>query len=137
LDPERADLLEPIAGKIAAEAGTRDFLIIESHEGKKSWAGMKAWSDILDICTTNIYDILQNDPGILPEDNATVIFTSGTCVYRVALVLVLMPHCSFDHRTGLPKGVLSTQRMFLTNILNVRHFLQYCGSFLKIFPRFS
>lgn len=33
-------------------------------------------------------------------------------------ILLLYPHSL--HSTGLPKGVLSTQRMFLTNVLNVR-----------------
>ncbi|KAF5316893.1 hypothetical protein D9611_003957 [Ephemerocybe angulata] len=44
-------------------------------------------------------EVLRCQLPIYPEDNATIIFTSGT--------------------TGLPKGVLSTQRQFLTNVLNV------------------
>lgn len=118
LDPDRADLLEPNATRLVEEARAKDCLVIESHEGKGHWIGMKTWSDVLDRHTTDIREILNNDPGILPEDNATVIFTSGTSVS-------LLIHSSIIHppnlrRTGLPKGVLSTQRMFLTNVLNVR-----------------
>ncbi|KAJ7233984.1 hypothetical protein C8J57DRAFT_1381406 [Mycena rebaudengoi] len=100
LDPERADRLEPVISKLsAAAAGTAGVVVLESHEGKGNWNGMQSWDTILkNYRACDPEKILQRGPEMVPEDNALIMFTSGT--------------------TGLPKGVLSTQRQFLTNILN-------------------
>ncbi|KAK0475364.1 hypothetical protein IW261DRAFT_1402573 [Armillaria novae-zelandiae] len=60
--------------------------------------GMESYYDAVDKYLGSYKDIFTNYPTISPEDNAAIMFTSGT--------------------TGLPKGVLSTQRQFLTNTLN-------------------
>ncbi|KAI0053621.1 acetyl-CoA synthetase-like protein [Auriscalpium vulgare] len=99
MDPPRADLLEHHINTIARKVETTGFLVWEQHEGKGKWEGIENWSEVLDSYQGDPRRMLIEDPGIAPEDNATIIFTSGT--------------------TGLPKGVLSTQRMFLTNIINV------------------
>ncbi|THH19787.1 hypothetical protein EW146_g1465 [Bondarzewia mesenterica] len=99
VDPQRADLIENLTGTITKEAGTAGFLVIEHHEGKGKWQGMQNWSEVLDSYRGDCRSVLDEDPDLLPEDNATIIFTSGT--------------------TGLPKGVLGTHRMFLTNVANV------------------
>ncbi|KJA24659.1 hypothetical protein HYPSUDRAFT_38744 [Hypholoma sublateritium FD-334 SS-4] len=99
VDPERADKIEPIAKELASEAGSSGILVIESHEGKGHWNGMKTWTTALVDYRGDPRKILTLDLDLTPEDNATILFTSGT--------------------TGMPKGVLTTQRQFLTNILNV------------------
>lgn len=77
LDPERADQLEPIATKLSAGAGTMAFVVLESHEGKGQWRGMQTWVSVVDNYNGETAHILEQGPNILPEDNATIIFTSG------------------------------------------------------------
>ncbi|KAF9495672.1 acetyl-CoA synthetase-like protein [Pleurotus eryngii] len=99
VDPERADVLESSALKMSQDEGVRGFVVLESHEGRGYWNGMENWISVEQQYRGDSSKLLSQLPDVLPEDNATVIFTSGT--------------------TGLPKGVLSTQRQFLTNVLNV------------------
>ncbi len=77
VDSERADGLEPIAQKLASDAGTTGFLVLEAHEGKGKWSGMQIWEEALKAYTGDSQSILTTDPGITPEDNATILFTSG------------------------------------------------------------
>ncbi|KAA1466482.1 acetyl-CoA synthetase-like protein [Dentipellis sp. KUC8613] len=99
VDTQRADLLEGHSSAIRKAVGTTGFLVWEHHEGKGKWDDMQLWSDALASFNGDPRQVLRDDPGLVPEDNATIIFTSGT--------------------TGLPKGVLSTHRMFLTNLFNL------------------
>ncbi|TFK28758.1 long-chain-fatty-acid-CoA ligase [Coprinopsis marcescibilis] len=97
VDAERADRLEPIASSLV-DKGVAGICVLEAHEGKGHWNGMQTWNDSLDAYTGPL-DAITADPEIQPEDNASVYFTSGT--------------------TGLPKGVLSTHRQYLTNVMNL------------------
>ncbi|KAF5321358.1 hypothetical protein D9619_001100 [Psilocybe cf. subviscida] len=100
VDSARADVLEPVAPTLLAEAGASAILVIEPQEGKGVWQSMTSWGDALAAYKGDPRSVLSRDPAIVAEDDATILFTSGT--------------------TGMPKGVLSTQRQFLTNILNVQ-----------------
>lgn len=117
VDAERADRIESIASRLAREAGTTGILVLESHEGKGKWECMRSWNHVLNNYSGDCRKVLDVDPGILPEDNATVIFSSGTCV--TLILYRTFPINDKLNRTGSPKGVLSTQRSFLTNVLNV------------------
>ncbi|KAK0187397.1 hypothetical protein F5146DRAFT_935471, partial [Armillaria mellea] len=100
LDPERADTIETIADELRFASGASGYIVLEEHEGKGHWQGMDVWKTIFSGYDGDPEDVLGNGPQISPEDDATVTFTSGT--------------------TGaLPKGVLSSQRAFLTPIFNV------------------
>ncbi|KAG5643164.1 hypothetical protein DXG03_001494 [Asterophora parasitica] len=99
INKERADRLIPVADDILRDTTATGFLVFDNHEGSHRWPGMNSFPAIVEQYHEGIADILAADPQILPEDNAAIMFTSGT--------------------TGLPKGVLSTQRQFLTNVFNV------------------
>ena len=82
LDPERAELLEPVMGDllepVVNRSRVKDVLVLESHEGKGSWKGMKAFADVLASYEGDGADVVSNDPGIVPEDDAIILFSSGT-----------------------------------------------------------
>ncbi|KAG6811895.1 hypothetical protein H0H92_005353 [Tricholoma furcatifolium] len=98
LDPERADRLAPAVFELLRETPVKGFLVFDDGESNQQWQGMSSFSRAVQGYSGDTSDILAVDPCILPEDNAAIMFTSGT--------------------TGLPKGVLSTQRQFLSNIPN-------------------
>lgn len=129
LDPERADRLEPIVSKLAADADTSGFLVLEARESKGKWNHMVTWDDALANYKGNAQHVLTNDPEIAPEDNASILFTSGVSLAKLATF-------SFVSRvsigtTGLPKGVLTTQRQWLTNTINVSKICAFYFHVLK------
>ncbi|KAK0435717.1 hypothetical protein EV421DRAFT_1908415 [Armillaria borealis] len=95
VDAERAEVLAPAVDKTCAEAGIAAVLVLHP---KRIPRGMENYYTAIDEYDGSYKDIFKDYPIISPEDNAVIMFTSGT--------------------TGLPKGVLSTQRQFLTNTLN-------------------
>ncbi|KAJ7170536.1 hypothetical protein C8R43DRAFT_979746 [Mycena crocata] len=105
LDPERADRLEPGIISLRQDAAATGVLVFGGHEGKGEWNGMQHLSAVMTgwkLRSSFVHEkkaILEEDIGLTPEDKSTIIFTVGT--------------------TGLPKGVLSTNRQFLTNVMNV------------------
>ncbi|KAJ3742721.1 hypothetical protein DFH05DRAFT_1527316 [Lentinula detonsa] len=98
VDSERASLLSPAVDEVKSKAGTKAFLVLEAREGKGLWSGMENWTTQFDEYKGDTQQVLKEDPQITPEDNATILFTSGT--------------------GGTPKGCLSTQRAFLSNLFN-------------------
>jgi acyl-coenzyme A synthetase/AMP-(fatty) acid ligase len=78
VDPERADRLEPVIKKLASGAGAAGVVVLESHEGKGHWKGMQLWEIVFNNYKGDPRKVLQNDPKLLPEDDALIMFTSGT-----------------------------------------------------------
>lgn len=129
VDPERANILEPITTQLKKEAGTVGFLVLDTPNS--SWKGMEPLDKLVDTYSGDHGKSgLLNDQ-IDPEDNATIIFTSGISTSSVSTHQpTLRPVLTHKGTTGLPKGVLSTQRQFLTNVLNVSY-LQINQSFFR------
>lgn len=97
LDTERADTLGPFTSKLTDTCG---YVVLGNEKNKLKWGNMRTWEDMLwSYAGPDPKTLLAEDIQITPEDNAMIAFTSGT--------------------TGLPRGVLSTQRMFLTNVFNL------------------
>jgi acyl-CoA synthetase (AMP-forming)/AMP-acid ligase II len=92
LDYERATQLRDQLSTLK-DSGCRAILI---SQAKSDISGMEKLENLM-----NKYKNEKTQPQveILPEDDCTIFFTSGT--------------------TGLPKAVLSTQRMFLTNLFTL------------------
>lgn len=94
VDSERADRLEPSAPKLIADVGTTGFLVLEAHEGKGRWKGMRTWEEALNSYGGNSQSILVSDPNILPEDNASILFTSGMLDWLWFVVAFLFSLCT-------------------------------------------
>jgi long-subunit acyl-CoA synthetase (AMP-forming) len=46
---------------------------------------MYSWEDVMQTSLArDPNEVLSHDPHIEPEDNATIIFTSGTCVFLLS-----------------------------------------------------
>ncbi|KAL1696350.1 hypothetical protein GGG16DRAFT_85497 [Schizophyllum commune] len=104
-DHERSAVIQPVVDDLAA-SGVAGFLVFgDTVDVNAQWAGMQSYSSMVQrfsretdkLILEDGHDYLDVD--VQPEDNCAVMFTSGT--------------------TGMPKGVLSTQRQYLTNVLNV------------------
>ncbi|KAF9071752.1 hypothetical protein BDP27DRAFT_1500612 [Rhodocollybia butyracea] len=96
VDAERAEKLELSVDKLYSERNVTGVLVFNPQDGKGQWSGMDSFNKAFESHHGDSYP----EENVLPEDDAVIMFTSGT--------------------TGLPKGVLSTQRQFLTNVLNTQ-----------------
>ncbi len=119
VDHERAVKLEPILSSIYTENDLSGALILDCPSHEPLPRGTESYHDVLEHYSGEVQSVLaESYPYIHPEDNAAIMFTSGRICSQY--------HNRFKTRhtgtTGLPKGVLSTQRQFLTNVLNVRVF---------------
>jgi hypothetical protein len=77
LDAERADRVEPVVYQLLADTGATGCLVLGANEGKGLWQGMRLWKHVMDNFKGNIQGVLKSNLDILPEDNATIFFTSG------------------------------------------------------------
>jgi long-subunit acyl-CoA synthetase (AMP-forming) len=119
LDPERADCLEGVL-KDLTDAGAVAFFVMECHEGKGEWSGMHNWHSAVAGFKGTDHEIIKHSPTILPEDNATIMFTSGKPVNSsTAYLLPFFPRYDWSTKrsTEYPADV-SDECVERTYILN-------------------
>ncbi|TCD70810.1 hypothetical protein EIP91_001500 [Steccherinum ochraceum] len=93
IDTERADRIAPKLLHLQNE-GVRGVLVMDSLVHHSRWEHCKLWDDVLkSVSDVDLPQFLAQAVDVSPEDDATIVFTSGT--------------------TGLPKGVLSSYRAYL------------------------
>ncbi len=107
VDPERADTLSSgsLLQSITRRATSlRKVLVVRSHEARPGaysrWKGITDFEEAL-AAYSGPTDVWEQEPEASPDDDVTIFFTSGT--------------------SGVPKGVLSSQRGFMGNILNAAY----------------
>lgn len=82
LDLERADLLQPVALQLLQKSTITTFLVSTSSsvsQSARSWQNpmMPSMEEVMEGYSDDGSEILQPKISIEPEDNATIIFTSG------------------------------------------------------------
>jgi hypothetical protein len=75
VDLERASVLEPIASQLIEEVGVAAFLVLDGCH--RSWRNMKSLDKVVDAYSGYHDPIDLFGEKIDPEDNATIVFTSG------------------------------------------------------------
>ncbi|KAK0481121.1 hypothetical protein EDD18DRAFT_1468239 [Armillaria luteobubalina] len=98
LDADRADMVQPIASELKQTTGISAYIVFNDQATVFRWEGMDAWTTVYSEDGEGSEDIINNDPNVLPDDDAAIFFTSGT--------------------TGLPKAVLTSHRACLTAPFN-------------------
>ena len=86
VDGERLDRLDD---RLLAEAGVRDVVVVRGTPR----AGVASWSDVVSNISAQLPALT-----IHPDDDATILYTSGT--------------------TGFPKGAVGSNRNHITNVWN-------------------
>ncbi|KAK0452875.1 uncharacterized protein EV420DRAFT_1765972 [Desarmillaria tabescens] len=46
LDPERADMIEPVTAELSLASGASGCLVLENHEGQGHWEGVDVWNAV-------------------------------------------------------------------------------------------
>jgi len=83
LDPERASSLETTVSNISEAVGGTKFLVMDTTDKTRRWQGMEFFNDAVDLFPMAFVKGAHTKAptqGMDPEDNATIIFTSGNCL---------------------------------------------------------
>lgn len=78
VDSERADLLEPLVPQLIRDTEVKTFLVLDVSNYRKHWKGIQLYQECLDNYRGGGQEVIAQPPAVYPEDNATIIFTSGS-----------------------------------------------------------
>ena len=79
LDWERANILENAVDSLFRDShATGGVVVIHGSEGKGAWKGMTTLDEELKQYRGDASAVISDDPVMVPEDNAMIMFTSGT-----------------------------------------------------------
>ena len=79
LDWERANLLEGTVDSLVRDSqATGGVVVIHAAEGKGAWKVMTTLDEELKQYSGDASTVISNDPVMVPEDHAMIMFTSGT-----------------------------------------------------------
>lgn len=63
------------------------FLVLELGNRHWRWDGMDSFQRVLDDYSSDGMDVMRSSISITPEDNATILFTSGMSPCRMSLMI--------------------------------------------------
>ena len=63
------------------------FLVLELGSRHWQWEGMDSFQRVLDDYASDGMDVMHSPLSITPEDNATILFTSGMNSYWTSLMI--------------------------------------------------
>ena len=79
LDWERANLLQGTVDDLIRDSqATGGVVVIHAAEGKGAWKVMTALDEELKQYSGDVPAAISDDPAMVPEDHAMIMFTSGT-----------------------------------------------------------
>ena len=77
VDTERADRIASSTRYLLAK-GVRGIVVLDSFVHHSRWESFDLWEDIMKAVTVDMEALIADDPRLVPEDDAVIIFTSGT-----------------------------------------------------------
>lgn len=78
LDAERAQLIHPAVQKLREDSQIQAFIVFDDHMLNNHWQGLLSFHQTLQQYHSDGTQVLSSIDTIKPEDNATIIFTSGS-----------------------------------------------------------
>jgi long-subunit acyl-CoA synthetase (AMP-forming) len=81
LDPERAERLQDVVSRMYQETDVEAMLVFDLKDSRPIWEGMRYFEETLREYFSDGMHILTSPVSILPEDDATLIFTSGGSMF--------------------------------------------------------
>lgn len=77
LDTERAQLIQPAVAKLLRKTEIKAFMVLDDQKPNNYWQGIHSFDRSLQQYHADGNEAINSVPTIKPEDNATIIFTSG------------------------------------------------------------
>lgn len=76
-DTERAQLIQPAVQKLRQDSEIQAFIVFDDQSHNNRWPGLLSFDQCLQQYHSDGKEAITSADMIKPEDNATIIFTSG------------------------------------------------------------